>query len=283
MSKPSVVLVSASYDHTIRVWDPATANPLKTIRVNESQVNALAVSPDKRYVAAACNPVIKIFDLTKPADAPPVAIMEGHTGNVTAVGFDQTGRWLYSGGADGTVRAWDPRTGQCPRTFLADVAKTDDWNDNRKSAINCVTLHPNQGELLVGDQGGRVRVCDLTSATSVVIATPEPDVAMRSLAIAFDGSRIFMATDSGKVHQWAPPSCESMLNVAEVVLKSFDAHDTYCLKCAVSPDLKYLATASADHTCKIGKFPTCELRFASCQNTSSGCGTLLLAPTRHTW
>jgi len=98
-----------------------------------------------------------------------------------------------------------------------------------------------------------VRVCDLTSSTSTILTTPEPDVAIRSLSISGDGARVFMATNSGTVHQWAPPSCESMLNVANVVLKPWLAHDTYCLKVCVSPDLKHLATTSADHTCKIWK------------------------------
>jgi G protein beta subunit-like protein len=93
----------------------------------------------------------------------------------------------------------------------------------------------------------------LTPLAATLLATPEPDVAIRSVSISGDGARVFIGTDSGRVHQWAPPSCETMLNVANIVLKSFEAHDTYLLKLCVSPDLKYLATASADHTCKIWK------------------------------
>jgi G protein beta subunit-like protein len=42
------------------------------------QVNSLQISPDKQYVAAAGNPVIKIYDVNgKSAD--PLLTYEGHT------------------------------------------------------------------------------------------------------------------------------------------------------------------------------------------------------------
>ena len=55
--------------------------------MNDSQINALAISPDKRLIAAACNPCAKIFDLTKP-ESSHVAYLDGHIGNITAIGFD---------------------------------------------------------------------------------------------------------------------------------------------------------------------------------------------------
>ncbi len=34
---------------------------------------------------------------------------ESHTNNVTAVGFQCDGKWMYSGSEDGTVKIWDVR------------------------------------------------------------------------------------------------------------------------------------------------------------------------------
>jgi len=34
---------------------------------------------------------------------------EGHTGNVTAIGFQKEGRWMYSGSEDNTIKIWDLR------------------------------------------------------------------------------------------------------------------------------------------------------------------------------
>jgi WD40 repeat protein len=38
-----------------------------------------------------------------------VITYEAHTNNVTAVGFQCDGKWMYSGSEDGTVKIWDIR------------------------------------------------------------------------------------------------------------------------------------------------------------------------------
>jgi target of rapamycin complex subunit LST8 len=47
-----VVLATAGYDHTIRFWEALSGVCLRTIQHPDS-VNRLAVSPDKRFLAAA--------------------------------------------------------------------------------------------------------------------------------------------------------------------------------------------------------------------------------------
>lgn len=39
---------------------------------------------------------------------------ESHLNNVTAVGFQCDGKWMYSGSEDGTVKIWDLRYGCFP-------------------------------------------------------------------------------------------------------------------------------------------------------------------------
>lgn len=38
---------------------------------------------------------------------------DGISKNVTAVGFCETGKWMYTGGEDGTARIWDLRCTDC--------------------------------------------------------------------------------------------------------------------------------------------------------------------------
>ena len=40
---------------------------------------------------------------------PQVMDYDGISKNVTAVGFCDTGKWMYTGGEDGTARIWDLR------------------------------------------------------------------------------------------------------------------------------------------------------------------------------
>jgi WD40 repeat protein len=86
---------------------------------------------------AGGNPHIQIFDINSNDDKP-IASYDGHTNNVTAVGFHRQLKWLYSGSEDGTVRIWDPRSNASTRTY------------DCGAPVNTVVLAPNQGEGYVG-------------------------------------------------------------------------------------------------------------------------------------
>ena len=53
---------------------------------------------------------MRLFEVNT-SNPQPVSSYDGHTGNVTAVGFEQHGRWMYTGSEDGTVKIWDLREG----------------------------------------------------------------------------------------------------------------------------------------------------------------------------
>ena len=42
-------------------------------------------------------------------DASPVINYEGISRNITAVGFQEDGKWMYTGGEDCTAKIWDLR------------------------------------------------------------------------------------------------------------------------------------------------------------------------------
>lgn len=169
MSNP-VVLATAGYDHKIRFWEANTGICSRTIRFQESQVNCLAISPDKSLIAAGGNPVIHLFDVNSSQETPLVSF-DGHAGNVTAVGFQEEGKWLFSSSEDGTVKIWDLRTPTAQRSY--------EWG----RPVDSVVLHPNQAELISGDRGGGVRFWELGSNTCSFELVPVPDVGIRSVSI----------------------------------------------------------------------------------------------------
>mmetsp|Transcript_35318 Transcript_35318/g.56350 ORF Transcript_35318/g.56350 Transcript_35318/m.56350 type:complete len:312 (-) Transcript_35318:557-1492(-) len=239
-----VVLATAGYGQDIFFWDASTGKSNRQVSFPDSQVNCLAVSPDKLYLAAGGNPKIQMFE-TSTNNSNPVTEFEGHTSNVTAVGFQKDARWLHSGSEDGTIKIFDTRSAGIQRNY----------EGKNKVAINSVALHPNQAQLLSADQNGTIRVWDLIADKCIAQTKPETDdISMRSISVAPNGTLVAACNNVGHCFLWkmdSPQTCSSLGPFHSVKR----VHDTYCLKCVISQDGKSLATASADRTVKIWKLP----------------------------
>ncbi|KAF8321272.1 WD40 repeat-like protein [Clavulina sp. PMI_390] len=236
----SVVLVTGSYDHEIRFWEAWSGICSRTITRNEpGQINRLAISPDKRLLAAAIHKRIFVYEVAGTSSSPLVAFegAEGHTNNVTAVSFHPEGKWVVSGSEDGTIRIWDLRTSHLYRKF------------ENGAPVNDVVIHPNQGELISCDQAGVIRQWDLAENACTLELAPG-DIPIRSISVAFDGSCLVAGNNKGRVYVWKINDESSGLPRFEAVTK-FQAHQKYLTRCLLSPDVRLLATCSADTTVKI--------------------------------
>ncbi|KAG1359044.1 target of rapamycin complex subunit LST8 [Cocos nucifera] len=201
----------------------------------------MEITPDKRFLAAAGNPHIRLFDVNSNSPQPVISY-DSHSNNVMAVGFQCDGNWMYSGSEDGTVKIWDLRTAICQREYES------------RAAVNTVVLHPNQRELISGDQNGNIRVWDLTANSCSCELVPEVDTAVRSLTVMWDGSMVVAANNHGTCYVWRLLKGTQTMTYFEPLHK-LQAHEGYILKCLLSPEFcdpqRYLATASSDHTVKI--------------------------------
>ncbi|KAF2759615.1 WD-repeat protein-like protein pop3 [Pseudovirgaria hyperparasitica] len=237
----SVILCTAGYDHTIRFWEALSGICSRTIPHPDSQVNRLCISPDKRFLAAAGHHTIKLFDI-KGSNPTPLTIFEGHTNNITGVAFHCEGKWMVTSSEDGTVKIWDTRSGNIQRNYSHGIP------------VNDVVIHPNQGELISCDRGGNVRVWDLGENKCSHQLIPEDDVSVASVTVASDGSILCAGNNSGNVYVWR------MILEADVTtlvpVTRFTAHQTFITRVLLSPDVRHLATCSADHTSRIWSVDT---------------------------
>ena len=240
-----------------------------TLQHPDSQVNAMEISPDGQLLAACGYQHIRMFDVhdTKPN---PVVNFEGVSKNVMAVGFQEEGRWMYTGGEDGTVKTWDLRMRnlQCQRIFQAG------------NIVNSVKLHPNQQEVLVGDAAGNLHVWNLRSEWHQSIQ-PEKDASIQSVDIDPSGNLIAAITNKGTCYMSTLPVSDSTedwtlnsLFKTQTQTHKISAHKKYGLKCKFSPDSKYLVTTSADHTAKL--WDTSNQEFVSVSIILKDAGKLFL-------
>mmetsp|Transcript_94730 Transcript_94730/g.130473 ORF Transcript_94730/g.130473 Transcript_94730/m.130473 type:complete len:128 (+) Transcript_94730:338-721(+) len=119
--------------------------------------------------------------------------------------------------------------------------------DNSGIMVNCAVLHPNQGEIIFGDQSGRVRIWDLTTNEAHDLYDDCDDIAIRSIAISKNATKLVAGNAEGICYIWSSVNGEEFVPMQELA-----AHpDHYVLKCQFSPDAHLLATCSSDKSCKV--------------------------------
>ena len=93
-------LASASFDHTVKLWDAATGQELQTLRGPFAAVRELAFTPDGRRLAwAGDDRTVRLGDV---ATVQELLALRGHAG-LAHRAFSPDGQTLASAGADGTI------------------------------------------------------------------------------------------------------------------------------------------------------------------------------------
>jgi len=118
------VLASASWDGTVKLWDPNLSKELFTFRVADKAINKLAFSNDGRQLAAAVsNNVVVVWNVESRTQ---VHALSGHSNAVHGLTFNQDGSLLFSGSDDGSTRIWDMRSGAELATLVS-LKDGRDW------------------------------------------------------------------------------------------------------------------------------------------------------------
>ena len=95
------VVVSGSWDNTIRVWKDGTARVLEG-HINE--VRSVAVSSKKEFVASgSLDKTIRLWSLSTGLQT---QVLKGHDGLVSSIAISKDDQFLVSGSRDNTLRVW---------------------------------------------------------------------------------------------------------------------------------------------------------------------------------
>ena len=136
ISGPPCRVVSGSWDHTLRVWDPTTGTCVRTLAGHSDTVNALVTLPGNRVASGGGDRCIRVWAPLHgedgaqedqagsgqpgiaPAGAAPLCerVCWGHTSTVYALAALPDGR-IVSGSGDGTLRLWGASGTSCERVM----------------------------------------------------------------------------------------------------------------------------------------------------------------------
>jgi len=133
-------VVSGSADHTIRVWDAQSGNPiLGPLETHTDAVGCVAFSPNgKRIASGSWDNTVRVWDaLTGRAVTGP---LKGHTDDISSVSFSPDSKRFASCSYDGTVRVWEPDTGKNllgPLTGHTDAIRDVKFSGDGTRMVSC--------------------------------------------------------------------------------------------------------------------------------------------------
>ncbi|KAI8382951.1 WD40-repeat-containing domain protein [Blakeslea trispora] len=111
------LIVTASRDHTLRVWNPSTGTEICRMTGHTASVNAVEpIECRNQIVSASGDSTLKLWDV---ASGECLKTMEGHRLGLATVRFN--GKYLFSGGLEGKIKVWDIDTGECVNTLIGHV------------------------------------------------------------------------------------------------------------------------------------------------------------------
>jgi WD40 repeat protein/predicted Ser/Thr protein kinase len=221
-------VASASNDRTIRIWDAATGQAIRTLTATK-QVWAVAFHPDgARLASAGSEGEVILWDA---GTGQPIHRLPGHepAKSVNALAFSPDGKTLATSSQDGTVKLWDVDAGKQLHSLASRPVSPRGW----------IVFSPD-GQTLASIGGGtpNIRVWDV--ATGRLLPTLEGDGpgVFSSLAISPDGKTFATGTHDGRIQLWDAAAGK----VARVLADPHNPHIIMSL--SFSRDGKILASAS---------------------------------------
>lgn len=176
--------------------------------------------------------------------------------------FQKNNKWFFTACEDGTLKTFDFKGEGFQREY-----------ENAGVQINCAVLHPNEIEIIFGDQNGDIKVWhpQIQKATTFYSWSFEqydlPSVSITALEISKDASKLIMGNSAGFFCFWDSDKKDKTEDFKPIY--TTEAHNnTYILKCKLSSNKRFLATCSADKSCKIWQYNPQQERFDYYQTLS---------------
>ena len=186
------ILASGSEDKTVQLWDTLKRSKHATLKGHKEWITAVAFSADGKTVASGdAGKVIKLWDVSTQREH---ATLRGHKNTINALTFAPEGTPLYSGclvsgSVDGTIRFWDPKTGQELFTFATGHTE---W-------IKAVAFSENGTTLASAAFNGTVEVWSLKTGQELTTFTKAESDLTGAVAFSHDATRFACRGGSGAI------------------------------------------------------------------------------------
>ncbi|HEX4947166.1 MAG TPA: TIR domain-containing protein [Blastocatellia bacterium] len=223
------LVISASDDRTIKVWEIASGKCLATLEGHTWPVYGIAITPDgKRIISGSRDETLRVWELHSGAC---LATLKGHADIVNGVAVTPDGRHIISGSHDNTVRVWEMDSWDCIKTFRG-----------HEDIVNGVAVTPNGRLVVSGSDDLTVRVWELESGKCLRKLTGHTSYA-RGVTVSPEGRSIVSGSWDRTIRVWDIESgqCRSTL----------EGHTDNVWGLAVTPDGRHIVSGSGDRMVQV--------------------------------
>ncbi|XP_034646854.1 WD repeat and SOCS box-containing protein 2 isoform X1 [Trachemys scripta elegans] len=218
----SLILVSASRDKTLRIWDLSRDGTSKQIQVlsgHTQWVYCCSISPDCSMLCSAAGE--KSAFLWSMRSYTLIRKLEGHQSSVVSCDFSPDSALLVTASYDTCVIMWDPYTGEQLRTLrhVPLPPALDYGSDIHASSLRSVCFSPEGLYLATVADDRLLRIWDLELRTPVAFAPMTNGLC----CVYFPhGGFIATGTRDGHVQFWsAPKVLSSLKHLCRKALRTF--------------------------------------------------------------
>ncbi|HEX8565308.1 MAG TPA: TIR domain-containing protein [Pyrinomonadaceae bacterium] len=223
------LIVSGSFDKTIRVWETESGKCLSVLKDKANPVLSVAITADgKLIVSGSLDKTVRVWE-TESGKC--LSVLKGHTDSPYGVGITADGKLIVSGSNDNTVRVWETESGKCLSVLKGHT------NYVRSVAITA------DGKLIVsGSWDTTIRVWETASRACLSVLRGHIDKVF-GVAITADGKLIVSSSADNTVRVWETESgkCLSVL----------EGHTGNTYGVAITADGKLIVSGSLDTTIRV--------------------------------
>jgi WD40 repeat protein len=228
--------VSASDDHTLRVWDMGTGRLRHCLYGHLGWVKAVALTADNRYaVSASDDRTLKLWDIEAGRLC---ASFEGHRGGINAVVLTPDGRSAVSASDDRSVKIWELETGRLRHSL-----------EGHQGGVLALAAAGRQ--IVSGSADGSVKLWSVETG-ALIHELDGHERGVLAVAASEDGKRAVSASDDRTLRVWdLETGC---------ALHRLEGHTRRVNAVVVTADGRRAVSASADRGVKIWDLQTGTLR-----------------------
>ena len=258
------LLVSGSYDNTLRVWDVAAFKLIKTLRGHAGRVTSVVVfdpaangGPEKRLdrrgdemktikvLSGSHDHTAKIWNVARYEEVRVLQgrVFQGHRDAILGAAFSPDGRQIISASRDRTARTWDVGSGTELRLF----------KEGHDYLATSAFFFPDGKRILTAAVDNTARIWDVATGSQIlVIDGTGPSAAV---ALSHDATRILTGSDD---------KTAKLIN-AETgsLIRRFIGHHSEVTAVGFSPDDRLLLTGDVKGRCCLWDAATSGLKWQS--------------------